>query len=477
MKPTRSRFAPSPTGALHAGSVRTALFAWLVARHDNGQFLLRIEDTDLERSVEGGIKNITDSLTFMGIDWDEGPGKPSDIGPFIQSERLDKYKTFADQLIKDGRAYADPYSKQELEELRNKAKLEHKPFLYRNNRPPNPPAWDGSQPLRLKSEPKPYTWNDIIMGDMKSGSEAIDDFILIKSDGFPTYNFAHIVDDYLMGVTHVIRSQEFISSVPKFLNLYDALKIERPLFATPPPVLNDTGKRKLSKREGAKQVLDYKNMGIMPEALVNFLAMLGWNDGTIQEIFTIEELIAKFDLSRVQKSGAQFREDHLLYINGVYIRQLGLDELFDRVKDFWPDSARTFDESYLKRVLKLIQERLKYFGELGELTKFFFEDLDVDLDLINKNKQLSSFTKDQLSDLLLRSKSSLEQSDFSLNDLTQRLNELLKLTNQPPSVLFSLIRIATTQAPASPALAETLEVLGKQKSLSRIDTMLGALKG
>lgn len=475
MEKIRTRFAPSPTGALHAGTVRTALFAWLVARHSEGEFILRIEDTDQARSVEGGVENIIESLGYIGIDWDEGPDKPSEDGPFFQSERLDKYRQFGKQLIKAGRAYADPYTPNELNELRQQAKTERKPFLYRNHRPENPPTWDGSQPLRLKSEPKNYSWHDVVMGDLSAGPEAIDDFILIKSDGFPTYNFAHIVDDSLMGITHVIRSQEFISSMPRFLNLYDALGIEWPIFATLPQVLDNTGKRKLSKREGAKQILEYRDMGIMPDVLVNYLASLGWNDGSTQEIFTKKELVKKFELSRVQKAGAQFNEDHLIFMNGVYIRNLSPEELYKKVDNFWPKSASTFDEEYKKRVLATVQERLKYFSELPDLTELFFVDLPVNLSLIENNKKLSSIDKEELVDLLKKSKEQLEQSDFSAENLTNKLNELLKLTNQKPATLFSLIRIATTQAPNSPGLADTLAVLGKETTMRRIDAMLEKL--
>ena len=273
MNVVRTRFAPSPTGALHAGAVRTALFAWLVARHSDGKFILRIEDTDQARSIENGMINIMNNLSFLGINWDEGPDKSTEYGPYVQSERLDKYKPFAEQLIKSGRAYADPYSQAEVQTFRDKAKAVKKAFLYRDYRPENPPIWDGTQPLRLRSDPKNYKWNDLVMGELNSGPEAIDDIVLIKSDGFPTYNFAHIIDDYLMKITHVLRSQEFISSMPKFLNIYEALGFEFPIFATLPPVLDISGKKKLSKRDGAKEVLEYKKMGIMPEALLNFFGI------------------------------------------------------------------------------------------------------------------------------------------------------------------------------------------------------------
>lgn len=474
-KSIRTRFAPSPTGALHAGTVRTALFAWLAAKQGNGQFILRIEDTDQAREIKGAVDNIIESLHYLGISWDEGPDKGGAHGPYTQSERLGIYKEWAQKLVDAGMAYADPYTSEEVQAFRQHAIDTKQPFLFRNHRPEHPPVWDGSQPLRLKSNPQEYRWHDIVMGDLRTGPEVIDDFILMKSDGFPTYNFAHIIDDYLMEVTHVIRSQEFISSMPKFLNLYDALGFEWPAFATLPPVLNPDGNKKLSKREGARQILEYQRDGYMPEAMMNFLATLGWNDGTEQELFSPEELIAKFDLSRVQKSGARFDEQRLNWISGSHIRAIALDELQHRVKTYWPQEASGYDDSYKSKVLGLVQERLKYFAELPDLTRFFFSDLPVNPTLINEHKQLKKLSHEDIKNLLLRAKSILEDSDFTLDDLTERLNNLLESTAQKPAILFSLIRIATTQAPSSPGLADTMAVLGKDRCLKRIDTQLSAL--
>jgi glutamyl-tRNA synthetase len=264
--PTRTRFAPSPTGFLHVGGVRTALFAWLVAKKDNGTFILRIEDTDKAREVEGSIEHIQKSLRWLGIEWQEGIDIGGPFAPYLQSQRLDIYKEWANKMVAMGRAYADPYSKEQLEEFRQEATDSKKAFLFRDYRPENPPVWDGTQPLRFRSDPKSYKWHDDVMGDLSTGPEAIDDFILIKSDGYPTYNFCHIIDDMLMGASHVLRSQEFISSTPKFLNLYEALQIERPILATLPYVMAIDGKKKLGKRDGAKDILDYKKDGYLPEA-------------------------------------------------------------------------------------------------------------------------------------------------------------------------------------------------------------------
>jgi glutamyl-tRNA synthetase len=475
MKPVRTRFAPSPTGYLHVGGIRTALFAWLVARQAGGEFVLRIEDTDQAREVEGAVQHIIDSLRALGLDYDEGPDVQGDYGPYKQSERLASYKEWAQVLVDSGRAYADPYSPAEVQAFREQAQKAKQPFLYRNHRPADPPEWDGSQPLRFKSDPKAYTWQDAVMGERHSGPEVIDDFILIKSDGFPTYNFAHIIDDQEMAISHVIRGQEFLSSIPNYLNLYEALGFTPPVLATMPHILNEQGNKKLSKRDGAKDVLDYIRQGFLPEAMVNFIASLGWNDGSEQEIFIRSELIEKFSLERVQRSGARFDEQRLLWMNGHWVRSLNVDELYERSKSYWGPETSKATEDYKKRVLSLVQERLKYFAELPELTDFFFIDRPVDMNLIDGNKQLKKFSHAELKGWLETAQASLKDSDFTTPDLTERLNKLLETTGQKPGVLFSLIRIATTQAPSSPGLAETLAVLGKDVALRRIDELLKKL--
>ncbi len=473
----RTRFAVSPTGYLHVGGIRTALFAWLVARQNNGEFILRLEDTDQKREVKGADKHIEESLKALGITYDEGPENGGPYAPYRQSERLDTYKEWAQKLVDNGRAYADPYTPDEVQAFREAAQKAKTPFLYRNHRPATPPQWDGSQPLRLKSDPKAYTWHDEVMGDISTGPEVIDDIVLIKSDGFPTYNFAHIIDDAEMKITHIIRSQEFIASVPNYLNLYEALAITPPLLATVPPILNEQGNKKLSKRDGAKDVLDYIREGYLPEALVSFFATLGWNDGTEQEIFSVAELIEKFSLDRVGRSGAHFDVRRLLWANGHFIRQLPLEELYKKVSTFWGPEAQAADEDFKKSVLGLVQERLKFFSEIPELTVFFFKDLPVNPELITSNKHLKKLSDTQLREFLEETMGSLKQSDFTVEDLQQRLNDLLQQTGQKPSILFSLIRIATTQAPASPGLAETLSVLGKQTSLVRIQDQIDHLSG
>jgi glutamyl-tRNA synthetase len=468
----RTRFAPSPTGFMHVGGVRTALFAWLLARQAGGQFILRLEDTDQKREVEGSAEHIIEALSALGIHHDEGPDIGGPFAPYKQSERLDIYKQWAQKLIDAGRAYADPYTAEEIEAFRESAKANKKAFLYREHRPENPPAWDGTTPLRFKSDPKAHSWHDEVLGDLSTGSEVIDDIILIKSDGFPTYNFAHIVDDAEMGITHIIRGQEFIASQPNYLNLYEALGLDFPIFATMPHIMAEAGNKKLGKRDGAKDVLDYLKDGYLPETMVNFIASLGWNDGTEQEIFTVDELIAKFSLDRVQKSGARFDEKRLEWMNGQHIRLLSLDDLYLRSADFWPASAAHADESEKKKILALVQDRLKTLRDLATLTDYFFTEPTPDWSLLESNKQLSKLSPSDINSLLTQSISALETSEFDAESIQHTLNTLLETTGQKPGILFSLIRVAVSWAPFSPALNETLATLGKETTLRRLQSAI-----
>jgi glutamyl-tRNA synthetase len=466
----RTRFAPSPTGFLHVGNIRTGLFAWLVAQHNDGTFVLRLEDTDKKREVEGSVAHLKKCLEILGIDYHEGLDVGGPYGPYKQSDRLAIYKIWAQRLIDSGRAYADPYTPEQIQEYRDLARAEKRAFLYRNHRPENPPTWDGTTPLRFKSDPKAYKWHDEVMGDLSTGPEVIDDIILIKSDGYPTYNFAHIIDDAEMHITHILRGQEFISSQPNYFNLYEAFGLAPPIFATMPHILAESGTKKLGKRDGAKDVLDYIRDGILPEALTNFIASLGWNDGTEQEIFSRDELIAKFTLDRVQRSGARFDEQRLLWMNGQWIRRLSLDDLYERVADFWPASAATADDTYKKQLLALVQDRLKTLRDIPTLTSYFFEEPSVNWQMVAENKQLAKLSKDEIHELLEKAITSLKSSDFTPDALQETLNQLLVITGQKPGILFSLIRLSVSWAPFSPALNDTLAVLGKETILKRLTT-------
>ncbi len=382
-KPVVTRFAPSPTGFMHIGGVRTALFAYLYAKHHQGTFILRIEDTDKSREVAGSIDHIQEALHWLGIKWDYGVGKDNPFGSAIQSERLDTYKHYANILIEKGLAYADPYTAEEVAAFRTQAEAAKKPFLFRDYRPENPPVWDGSQPLRLKvPEIKRYTWTDVVRGELSAGEEMLDDIVLIKSDGYPTYNFAHIIDDHAMGVTHIMRADEFISSMPKFLSIYDALGFSYPVFVTLPPILRDDRTKKLGKRDGAKDVLDYRTEGYLPAAMVNFLALTGWNPGTPEEVFTHDELVALFDISKIQRAGAAFNEDKLLWMNRQHLIKMTADEQLQFVLSMLPESIKSlplYSEERLARLLPAIIERtqigldIKTAAEAGEYDFAFTE--------------------------------------------------------------------------------------------------------
>ena len=356
-----TRFAPSPTGMMHVGGLRTALFAWLWARKNGGTFILRIEDTDKEREVAGSKEQIIESLKWIGIDYDEGPDIGGPNAPYLQSERLDSYKKWGQKLVDSGFAYADTFTEAEVEVWRTQAEADKKPFLFRNHRPENPPAWDGTMPLRFKTPVKAYAWHDAARGDLSAGEEAVDDIILIKGDGYPTYNFAHIIDDIEMKVTHVMRGEEFISSTPKYLAIYEALGLERPVYVTMPPILGPGGAKKLSKRDGAKSALDYAEEGYLPAAVMNYLALLGWNPGTDQEVFSKDELIAAFDIERVQRSGAQLDETKLNWINKEHIRKLPLETQETMIEKYVPDTIRslpTFTEERMRLLAPIIMERI-----------------------------------------------------------------------------------------------------------------------
>ncbi len=383
-----TRFAPSPTGFMHIGGVRTALFAYLWARKNKGTFILRIEDTDKEREVAGSIEHIQESLTWLGIDWDFGPGMDSPFGSLIQSERLATYKVAAQKLVDKGLAYPDPYTAEELKKFREQAVAEKRPFLFRDHRPKVFDAWDGKRPLRFKvPEIKRYVWNDVVRGQLESGEEMLDDFILIKGDGYPTYNFAHIIDDQAMQVTHVMRADEFISSMPKFLSLYDALEIPYPEFVTLPPILRDDKTKKLGKRDGAKDILDYRSDGYLPEAMVNFLAFIGWNPGTEQELFTKDELIEAFDISKIHSHGGVVNEEKLLWYNREYLLKLPAEtfasESLSRLRNALEERNIPWDESIGERMVPSLKERISIWNDIATMAgegefDFFFSDPVVD---------------------------------------------------------------------------------------------------
>ena len=471
-----TRFAPSPTGYIHIGNVRSAIYPYLLAQQSNGRMILRIEDTDRARYVEGATELIEDTLEWLGLNWNEGPIIGGPNGPYFQSERQDIYHAWARKLIKSGRAYADPTPPEKIAEYREKCNKEKIPFLYRNFRPENTTEWQPGIPLRFKSNPKEYTWHDEVMGDMHTGPEVLDDIILIKKDGFPTYNFAHIVDDAEMGVTHVMRGVEYLSSTPNYLAIYEALNLNRPKLVSLPHILAPQGNKKLGKRDGAKSVTEYRDDGVLAEAMLNYLACLGWNDGTEQEIYTKEELINKFSLDHIQTSGARYDETKLLWLNGQWIRKIfneqGAEALYSRTKEFWPSSANSYPDEYKIKVLSIIYDRLKTLSDLRTMTTYFFEDPRIDLDILLNNKFLKKLSESELESLLKQTIAKLDSiENWNEDNLQNALNELLIDTNKKPAELFSLIRIAISFAPFSPALNLTLNTLGKDTSIARLNAV------
>ncbi len=356
-----TRFAPSPTGFMHVGGIRTALYAWAWAKKNNGTFILRIEDTDKAREVKGSIEHIIESLKWLGISWDEGVDVGGPNAPYKQSERLDSYRKYANILIEKGYAYPDPYSEQEIAAFRMQAEEEKRLFLYRDFRPETFDVWDGTRPLRFKvPEIKSYTWTDAVRGELSAGPEALDDFILIKSDGYPTYNFAHIIDDLEMGVTHIMRADEFIASMPKFLSLYEALDITPPEFVTLPPILGENGNKKLGKRDGAKDVLEYRKEGYLPTAMVNFLSLLGWNPGGEKEIMLPNEIADLFDIAKIHKAGAMFNEEKLLWMNKEHMKLDSRENNLTAIKPYFA----AYSNELIEKLLPSVIDRISTYGEL-----------------------------------------------------------------------------------------------------------------
>jgi len=481
MKKVVTRFAPSPTGYIHIGNLRSAIYPYLLARQAgrDGKFILRIEDTDRARYMEGATELIVETLKWIGIDWDEGPGVGGDSGPYFQTERTDIYYEWARKLISSGRAYADTTPSEKIDGYREEAKKNNEPFLYRNFRPEETPEWEVGMPLRFRSEPKDYEYRDEVYGNLRMGAETQDDFVLIKADGLPTYNFAHIIDDATMGCTHVMRGQEYLPSMGNYLALYDALKLEWPVFAHLPHILGPTGNKKLGKRDGAKSATGYRDEGILPETMLNFLACLGWNDGTEKELFTKEELIADFKLDRIQRASARFDEQKLLWMNGQWIRKLyaeNPEELHCRAHEFWDESANDVPPERKNIIMSIIYDRLKTLSDLRSMTRYFFVDPEVDLQMLLQNKFLKKMSEEELQNLLQATVKKLEKvDDWTSENIQTALNELLVETKTKPPVLFSPIRIAISFAPFSPALPETMEVLKKEVVLARLNAVITAL--
>lgn len=475
-KTVRTRFAPSPTGMLHIGGLRTALFGWLWARKNKGEFIIRIEDTDRTRLVEGATEQILSSISALGMDWDFGPDKPGPFGSCIQSERLMSYHERIEELIEKGIAYRDYRTSEELEAMRAQAVAEKRAFVYKKSMAKLEGDITQQHVIRIQiPEDRQFIWEDAVKGLQTWSSKDVDDFVAVKGDGFPTYHFANVCDDHDMSITHVIRADEWLASTPKHLWLWEAFGWEIPVYAHVPPIFGPDGKKKLSKRDGAQDVSDYISDGYTKEALMNFLALIGWNDGTEKEFYTPEELIAAFDLSRIQKSGARFDAVKLEWMNGVHIRAMSPEELYTRSEGWWHPAAENFPAEYKKEVLRLNRERLKKFSELSELTWFFFKDPSPTqelIDMILSETGLDKVTAHSYIDTVLETTRACDFKEDVLHDTIYGLCEKLQTK---PAILFKLIRIGIVGGKNAPGLFETMETLGKETTIRRLERIQSVL--
>jgi len=481
----RTRFAPSPTGYPHVGNIRTALFAWLFARHNNGTFIVRIEDTDVARKVEGAVEVILAGLNWLGIDWNEGPEAGGDYGPYYQSQRLKLYQEAAERLVAQGDAYYCYCTPERLEAMRaEQAKRKQPPGYDRKCRTLSPEECaenekEGITPVvRLKIPLEGQTrYHDVIWGDVVFENSTLADLVLLKSDGYPTYHLANVVDDHAMEITHVIRAEEWISSTPRHILLYNALGYEPPKFAHLPMLLG-TDRSKLSKRHGSVSITEFRDQGYLPEAMLNFLSLLGWSLDDKTEIFSRDELIELFSLDRVSKTAAIFNREKLEWMNGVYIRNLEPEEFVRRCLPFLKDDLpaeikRPLSVDYVRQVMPLVQERVKYLSEIAGLTGYFFtEEIEYDAGLLIGKKMTAELTINALE--VAREKLAV-LDPFNEETLETLLRPLAVELELKTGQLFGALRTAVTGRTATPPLFQTMVVLGKEKCLHRIDVALRKL--
>jgi glutamyl-tRNA synthetase len=483
----RTRFAPSPTGFLHVGSIHSALFAWLFARHDKGAFILRIEDTDVARKVEGAIESIFEDFRWLNIDIDESPEVGGKYGPYIQSQRLQKYKDAARQLIAAGAAYKCYCSQERLEALREEQTRRKLSLGYdrhcRNlsEAERTQKEKEGIVPVvRLKTPFEGQTVvYDIILGDIVFKNSTIEDAVLLKSDGYPTYHLANVVDDHDMQISHVIRGEEWMSSSPYHVLLYKALGYELPKFAHLPMLLGKDHS-KLGKRHGSTSISQFRDEGYLQEAMINFLALAGWSLDDKTEIMTREELIKNFSLERVSKTAAIFDYEKLRWMNGVYIRRLSIDDLTGKVlpfleKDLSPVVKRPIDMNYVRQIVPLIRERIFTLKDAATYADFFFlDELEYDSAMLT-GKQMTAETVLTALKAVGKRLSSLES--FSHDLLEDTLRHLADELGIKTGQLFNPLRVAMTARDAAPPLFETMAVLGKERCLKRIRAALAKLVG
>ncbi|HSR88955.1 MAG TPA: glutamate--tRNA ligase [Candidatus Udaeobacter sp.] len=478
----KTRFAPSPTGYLHVGGLRTALYSYLFAKKNDGKFLLRIEDTDRERYVADGVKNILESLFWAGIVPDEGviqeeSGKIGEVGkngPYTQSERLPIYKKYSEQLLSEGHAYYCFCTSERLTQLREQQTARKMPTGYDGLCLKIDPTEAKTRAeagekcvVRLKMPKSGETvFTDMIRGEVRFKNELVDDQVLMKSDGYPTYHFAVVVDDHLMEITHIIRGEEWISSVPKHLQIYKYFSWEVPQMAHLPLLLNPD-KSKLSKRQGDVAVEDYRKKGYLPEALLNFVAFLGWNPGTEKEIYSLEELVQDFDFSKVGKTGAVFNIEKLDWYNKQYIKNLSNKELVEKAKSWLQETGIDVKSEIIEKAVSLERERITTLSELPEAIKFVFELPNYHSDLLVWKKSDIEEVK-KILPIFVEFVDTIGIQDWNKETLSQKIGEWSEQNGFSRGSVLWPLRVALSGQENSPGPFEIAEVLGKEETLNRL---------
>jgi glutamyl-tRNA synthetase len=463
----RTRFAPSPTGALHFGSVRTALFAWLAARHDGGDFILRIEDTDQERYIPGTEALILETLSWLGLNWDEGPEVGGPHAPYIQSLRIATYREHADSLVESGNAYWCTCTPARLAAMRDEQRARSQPTRYdrrcltRQAEVAEERARGVPAVVRLRMPEGVAEWDDIVRGHVSFDNADIDDQVLLKSDGFPTYHLAVVVDDHLMGVSHVIRSDEWIPSTPKHLALYAAFGWDVPRFAHVPAVLGPDH-QKLSKRRGARNVLEYGELGYLPSAIVNTIALLGWSSGDEQEVFTLEELVARFTLDRVNAAPAIFDPKRLDDLNGIHIRRMTTDELVEALEYPLPGTSK----ETRRALVPLLRDRMVTLADATHLCAPLLGDVTVDPSVEFPPKKVDQATAVAMIDGCI---AAVEEGCLDDHDaMLERLRAVAETAGVKPRDAFRVLYVAILGTPAGLPVIEAMAFLGRDKTLQRL---------
>ncbi len=480
MKTVRTRFAPSPTGSLHIGGLRTALYNFLFARHNQGEFILRIEDTDQQRLVPGTTEKIIQTIKEFKLFYDEGPDKIGKFGPYVQSQRLLIYRKMVEQLVSQNKAYLCFCSPERLTKLREIQLATKSPTKYDGwcknlsaDEIKNKITQAIPYVVRLKIEPGETYFQDLIRGEIIMKNENIDEPVLIKSDGFPTYHLANVVDDYLMKISHVIRGEEWVPSTPKHILLYQAFGWEPPQFAHLPLLLNND-KSKLSKRQGDVAAEDYLAKGYLPEAIINFIALLGWNPGNNEEFFTLDKLIEEFSLTKIQKAGAVFNQAKLDWYNAHYLKQTNDDLLIEKIKPFLiKQNFFTENKFTLKKIIALFKDRQSNLSDMAEQTFFLFNLPDYEKSLlITKNFDLANTKK--VLHFLLDFFETYKRPWLS-EQLKKDLDQARQEANFERGQAFWPLRVAVTGLKDSPDAFLVMEVLGKNDTLKRIKTAIAKL--